>query len=131
MDYLKQKLKLPYISYWKIFDMLTQESSKEFTCPRAFKIWFSPFTAKISVKQGLISNLVTMTSGGIKTDISTLQKYQCMSKFIWIHDKTELCLSTLSRVLSRSLRFAHLIGHFCLYFLRNVETREHGSSLWK
>lgn len=42
--------------------MLTQESSKEFTCPRAFKI-FSPFTAKISVKQGLVSNLVTMTSG--------------------------------------------------------------------
>lgn len=43
--------------------MLTQESSKEFTCPRAFKILFSPFTAKISVKQGLVSNLVTMTSG--------------------------------------------------------------------
>lgn len=43
--------------------MLREESGEEFTCPRAFKTLLYPITAKLSVKQGFISNPMTIISG--------------------------------------------------------------------
>lgn len=43
--------------------MLKGGDGKEFTCPRAFKKLFYPITAKLLVKQGLMSNPMTIISG--------------------------------------------------------------------